>query len=162
MGEIQDLIPFPLRCTVQAPHCATPHPNFVPMSPSSSLNTHKIGVEGSTSTLQALPFTFRFIITVVFFKCYLFCFPQRTLRFGERNVATLPRCVRCENFYTFFFKSSGRSGKLLTLFPVSVKSAFITAGAIGGTPGSPTPPIFSVLSSICTSTCGISFMRSIL
>jgi len=35
-----------------------------------------------------------------------------------------------------------------------------TAGAIGGVPGSPTPPIFSVLGTMCTSTFGISFIRN--
>ncbi len=33
----------------------------------------------------------------------------------------------------------------LTLTPVALKNAFATAGAKGGTPGSPMPPIFSVL-----------------
>ncbi len=36
--------------------------------------------------------------------------------------------------------SSGRTGNLLILFPTAEKMAFPTAGAIGGTPGSPTPP----------------------
>ena len=44
-------------------------------------------------------------------------------------------------------------------FPVAAKRAFATAGAIGGVPGSPTPPDFSLLSTMCTSICGISFMR---
>ena len=44
--------------------------------------------------------------------------------------------------------------------PVAAKTAFATAGAIGGVPGSPTPPVFSRLSTMCTSTFGISFMRS--
>ena len=44
--------------------------------------------------------------------------------------------------------------------PVSANTAFATAGAIGGNPGSPTPPILSVLSTICTSTLGISSIRS--
>ena len=38
--------------------------------------------------------------------------------------------------------------------------ALATAGAIGGTPGSPTPVGFSVERTIVTSTCGISWMRS--
>ena len=32
------------------------------------------------------------------------------------------------------------SGRSRSLFPVAAKSAFATAGAIGGVPGSPTPP----------------------
>ena len=44
--------------------------------------------------------------------------------------------------------------------PVSAKIAFVTAGAIGGVPGSPMPPGFSALGTMWTSTFGISFMRS--
>ena len=36
-------------------------------------------------------------------------------------------------------------GSFLTRFPVAAKIAFATAGATGGTPGSPTPVGFSVL-----------------
>jgi hypothetical protein len=39
-----------------------PHPNFVPVSPSSSLNTHKSGISGSTSTSWDLPLTLICII----------------------------------------------------------------------------------------------------
>ena len=52
-------------------------------------------------------------------------------------------------------------GRLLIRCPVSAKIAFTTAGAIGGVPGSPTPPGPSVLGTMCTSTTGISFIRSI-
>lgn len=53
-------------------------------------------------------------------------------------------------------------GSVLTLFPVAAKIALTTAGAIGGVPGSPTPPGASWLGTTCTSTFGISLMRSIL
>lgn len=43
----------PFRCTVQAPHCAIPHPNLVPVIFNSSRKTHKSGVSGSTSSLRA-------------------------------------------------------------------------------------------------------------
>src|SRR6266576_6108284 len=52
-------------------------------------------------------------------------------------------------------------GSFLTLFPVATKIALHTAGAIGGVPGSPTPPCESVLGTMCTSTTGISARRSI-
>jgi hypothetical protein len=45
-------------------------------------------------------------------------------------------------------------------FPVAANRAFATAGAMGGSPGSPTPPGGSLLRTKCTSTFGISFMRS--
>src|ERR1044072_1026357 len=45
----------PSTCTVQAPHCATPHPYFVPVRPTCSRITHSSGVVGSTSTLCDCP-----------------------------------------------------------------------------------------------------------
>ena len=59
------------------------------------------------------------------------------------------------------FKSSGRIGRRRRRLPVTAKMALATAGAMGGTPVSPTPPILSVLSTMCASTSGISFIRSI-
>src|SRR6266571_6075496 len=47
-------------------------------------------------------------------------------------------------------------GNFLIRFPVPAKIALQTAGAIGGVPGSPTPPCASVLGTIWTSTTGIS------
>ena len=38
--------------------------------------------------------------------------------------------------------------------PVAANIALATAGAMGGVPGSPTPPIFSPLWMICTSVSG--------
>ena len=37
-------------CTVQAPHCAMPQPNLVPVRPSSSRSAHKSGASGSISS----------------------------------------------------------------------------------------------------------------
>src|SRR3954470_11403003 len=47
----------PSRCTVQAPHSATPQPNFVPVSPSSSRRYHISGIVGSPSNERCCPFT---------------------------------------------------------------------------------------------------------
>src|SRR5258706_1607136 len=52
------------------------------------------------------------------------------------------------------------SGSRRSLCPVAAKTAFATAGATGGTPGSPTPLGRSVLGTMCTSTTGISWRRS--
>ena len=46
-------------CTVQAPQAATPHPNLVPVSPSSSRKYHNNGIDGSPSNFCAWPLTFR-------------------------------------------------------------------------------------------------------
>jgi hypothetical protein len=55
VGEIiTERFPAPGRCramcTVQAPQSAIPQPNFVPVIPSTSRNTHNRGVSPSTST----------------------------------------------------------------------------------------------------------------
>src|SRR2546421_7230850 len=46
---------WPSKCTVQAPHCAMPQPNLVPVSCSRSRMTHRSGVSGSASTVRDLP-----------------------------------------------------------------------------------------------------------
>ena len=52
------------------------------------------------------------------------------------------------------------NGSVNTRWPVSFDQALATAGAIGGMPGSPMPVGFSVDGTMCTSTSGISLMRS--
>ena len=47
-------------------------------------------------------------------------------------------------------KSSGFIGSFRTRIPVAAKTALATAGASGGSPGSPTPPGVAVLFIICT------------
>src|SRR5262245_6450794 len=54
----------PLTCTVQAPHCAMPQPNLVPVSPSSSRITHRSGVSPGCSELTSLPLTTNLVISV--------------------------------------------------------------------------------------------------
>src|SRR5882672_7582325 len=50
----------PLIWTEHAPHCATPQPYLVPVSPTCSRITHKSGVSASTCTSRTLPFTLSF------------------------------------------------------------------------------------------------------
>src|SRR6266567_3118988 len=57
MGSTQVRVATPSRCTVQAPHCAMPQPNLVPVSPSVSRSTQRSGVSGATSTVSRLPLT---------------------------------------------------------------------------------------------------------
>jgi hypothetical protein len=52
------------------------------------------------------------------------------------------------------------NGKRRTRWPVSLNTAFATAAASGGTPGSPTPVGSAWLGTMCTSTRGMSSMRS--
>ena len=56
---------------------------------------------------------------------------------------------------------ASESGNLRKRFPVAAAIAFASAGAIGGTPGSPTPVGFSVDGTMWTSIGGISLMRRI-
>ena len=51
-------------------------------------------------------------------------------------------------------------GSLRIRLPVAANTALHTAGAVGGTDGSPIPPSESVLGTMWTSTTGISYMRS--
>src|SRR5512140_2331908 len=50
----------PLKCTEQAPHCATPQPYFVPVRPTCSRITHRSGVSASTLTSRVLPLMLSF------------------------------------------------------------------------------------------------------
>lgn len=58
-----------------------------------------------------------------------------------------PQKRRCHTHQPRFFIAaktvSGVIGSFLTLIPMAEQTAFATAGAVGGTGGSPTPPILS-------------------
>ena len=55
MVVMQERIGLPSMWTVQAPHSAKPHPNFVPVMPRTSRRTHSSGVSSSTSTVWFVP-----------------------------------------------------------------------------------------------------------
>src|SRR6266404_1462685 len=57
IAVIQERVATPSTWTVQAPQSAIPHPNFVPVMPSTSRNTHKRGMSLSTSTVRSTPLT---------------------------------------------------------------------------------------------------------
>src|SRR5215469_15692547 len=61
---LHDRVGSPSRCTVQAPHWAIPHPNFVPVSLRCSRSTQSNGVSGSASTLTSLPLTVNAMATM--------------------------------------------------------------------------------------------------
>ena len=56
-GSTQERTASPSRWTVQAPHCAIPHPNFVPVSPRTSRKTQRRGMSPGASTSRGVPFT---------------------------------------------------------------------------------------------------------
>jgi hypothetical protein len=59
MGVRQDRTASPSRWMVQAPQAATPHPNFVPVRPSSSRSNQSNGIEESPSNVTVWPLTRR-------------------------------------------------------------------------------------------------------
>src|SRR5258708_8333725 len=54
-GVTQEGVACPPICTVQAPHCAMPQPNLVPVRPTTSRIAHSNGMSGSTSREIGLP-----------------------------------------------------------------------------------------------------------
>src|SRR5512135_1131996 len=58
----QERVSAPSTWTVQAPHSPRPHPNLVPVSPSSSRRTQSSGISRGTSTSWTVPFTLSLII----------------------------------------------------------------------------------------------------
>src|ERR1700741_2359571 len=65
IGTEQDRIGAPLICTVQAPHCAIPQPNFVPVNPITSRKTQRSGGSGSMLICRGAPLTW-IVIAVAF------------------------------------------------------------------------------------------------
>src|ERR1700681_1773767 len=61
-GKTQDRTALPSTCTVQAPHCAIPQPNFVPVSPKTSRRTHSKGMLAGASTFFSSPLIRRLIM----------------------------------------------------------------------------------------------------
>src|ERR1700678_2974697 len=57
IGSRHERTGSPSICTVQAPHCAIPQPNFVPVSPITSRNAHRSGVSAATSKVCRCPLT---------------------------------------------------------------------------------------------------------
>ena len=53
-GIAQERTTSPLMCTEHAPHCATPQPYLVPVSPTCSRMTHSSGVSASTCDVAHL------------------------------------------------------------------------------------------------------------
>src|SRR3989442_1046203 len=60
----QERVAAPFICTVHAPHNAMPQPNFVPVKPNTSRNTHSSGISGTTSTVCGLPFRVNLTVAI--------------------------------------------------------------------------------------------------
>src|SRR6478672_3861886 len=68
-GTTHDRRAAPSTWTVQAPHCPSPQPYFVPVRRSSSRKTQRRGVSGSTFTDRDRPLTVR-VNFATGFECY--------------------------------------------------------------------------------------------
>jgi hypothetical protein len=68
------------------------------------------------------------------------------------NIAAIvPYLVFCSlHAYYAAFNDAGSMGSARIRFPVAAKMALQSAGAMGGTPGSPTPPGGALLSKMWT------------
>ena len=62
-GSRQERTGSPSRCTVHAPHCAMPQPNFVPVRASTSRRTQSSGISAGTSTSRGSPLIVRVIMS---------------------------------------------------------------------------------------------------
>src|ERR1700688_1211417 len=129
-GVLQERTGRPSRCTVQAPHCATPQPYFVPVRPRCSRKTQSRGVEGSTSIFTLRLFTVREIT-----GSNLLC------KKSFRTCAFTCLYFHLSAFYVFSTAStrSGRNGDWRRRRPVAEKKAFATAGPTPIPPRSPIP-----------------------
>src|SRR6516225_3138186 len=63
-GMEHDRMGLPLRCTVQAPHWAMPHPYLVPVSPARSRMAHNNGILGSASTVKVFSLIFNVYVAM--------------------------------------------------------------------------------------------------
>src|SRR6478672_952640 len=60
-GSMQERTGLPSTCTVQAPHSATPQPNFVPVMPSTSRKTQSSGMSAGASNDFCSPLILRVV-----------------------------------------------------------------------------------------------------
>src|SRR3954465_8792509 len=81
-GTEHERFSSPLMCTVHAPHCATPQPYFVPVSPACSRIAQSSGCSGSTSRSTVFPLMFNFMVTppAVIYEATLDDFNRRVRR----------------------------------------------------------------------------------
>src|SRR5580700_856191 len=58
-GVTHERMGFPSSSTVQAPHCAMPHPYFVPVNPAASRIAQRSGMSGGKSSFTVRLFSLR-------------------------------------------------------------------------------------------------------
>src|ERR1700724_3354562 len=68
VGVIQERVATPFMMTVHAPHWPSPQPNRGPCKPRSLRRMYSSGVDGATSTVCALPFTFSAMLLILPFS----------------------------------------------------------------------------------------------
>ena len=160
-GVLQERTGRPSRCPVQAPHCATPQPYFVPVRPRCSRKTQSRGVEGSTSTCTLRLFTVREITGI---NLHISGGHQVEPATGKKSVrAGASTCLHSYFSALYVFNTastrSGRNGDCRRRRPVAEKKAFATAGPTPIPPRSPIPTGLRVEGTICVCTSGASDIR---
>lgn len=129
------------------------------VSPGNTLKTDsesRKGRHGTPSRLQGVHQA-NYSSKLIDNRQLLFHFPPRPSRFDfvfQSSIVNLQSSIRQP-------ASLIRMGNFRIRFPVAAKIALHTAGAVHGTPGSPMPPDFSLFFTMCTSTSGASFIRTI-
>ncbi len=120
----------------------------------------------------SLPLSFRGFLLLNVLS--IFKSPASVKKFFSRTSHTFRRDLRLAEDYesgrkelmsnSFRLNCCGynRIGRVRMRLPVAAKIAFTTAGAIGGVPGSPTPPCGSLLGKMYVSIRGTSLIRNIL
>src|SRR5262245_51348446 len=76
-------------CTEHAPHCATPQPYFVPVSPACSRSAQSSGVSASASTSRVLPLMLSFMSELL--DLHLAPLDRAARQVFRRDVAELQR-----------------------------------------------------------------------
>src|SRR5207253_3330860 len=88
VGMTHDRTAAPLMITVHAPHWPSPQPNRGPCRPRSLRRMYSSGVEGSTSTVCARPFTLRVILLIASPSV------RADLKVGPYDASEMSACIR--------------------------------------------------------------------
>src|ERR1700692_1432066 len=104
MGGTQGRRAFAFLWTVQAPHKATPQPNFVPVRPRTSRRYHSSGISGLPLKDRSTPLTLSWTIATSIYQAAIDTF-------GKQDNSSVARCRWFHIFLNrlfFFLVGRGR------------------------------------------------------
>ena len=110
-GVMHDLIGWPFRWTVQAPHSPEPHPNLVPVSFRCSRSTHSNVVSGCGSSLVSEPFNLNSIdiqtLSIHAESAFRYYCPDLSKRYAisDRNASEIIICLWSQEQAVWFWHS---------------------------------------------------------